>query len=93
MFVPSLTSFPFASRTVLVAADVLGLNKNRIALILSPGRQCHLSNSKVPIGVKDLGRAGGLSEEQETGVAHEPRKETGLIHQLRGRPGALLHLQ
>lgn len=44
------------SNTCLIAADVLGLNKNQIARS-SPGRQCHLSNSEVPIGVKDLQRA------------------------------------
>lgn len=43
--------------TCLVTTDSLGLNKNQDCSRLSPCRQCNLSNSKMPIGVKDLGKA------------------------------------
>lgn len=46
--------------TCLVTADSRGLNKNQDCSRLSPRRQCNLSNSKkkkMPIGVKDLGKA------------------------------------
>jgi hypothetical protein len=43
--------------TCLVTTDSLSLNKNQDCSRLSPCRQCNLSNSKMPIGVKDLGKA------------------------------------
>lgn len=43
--------------TCLVTTEWPGLNKNQDCSRLSPRRQCNLSNSKMPIGVKDLGKA------------------------------------
>lgn len=53
--------------TCLVAAESQGLNKNQDCSRLSPRRQCNLSNSEMPIGVKDLGKAENWASNKRLG--------------------------